>query len=100
MEGLRGLVGGCLGMQLYRSAEFFADKLACSTANAEDILLLAETYASTKQWRRALHLLQQHELIATDLRALHLAAKCLVLLAQVSLNTCRPKQEIGKDVWT
>eukprot|EP00898_Chlorokybus_atmophyticus_P002261 jgi/Chlat1/3035/Chrsp206S03287 len=75
---LRLLVRSCLGHHLHSSAIFFADKLTTlSHSDPGDVYLLAQAYFVSSQYRRALHLLQQHDLVAAHPLFRYLSAKCL-----------------------
>jgi len=100
-ERLRSLVQDCISKHLYQGAVFFADKLvALSDSAPADVYLLAQARAGagesfggprpaahpahaqahyvSKEYRRALTLLNKHALFERNIRFRYLAAKCLV----------------------
>jgi anaphase-promoting complex subunit 6 len=79
LERLRGVVRDCAGKHLYKSAIFLADKVAAATGDPCDVYMLAQALFLGRQFRRALHLLNNSRLLR-DLRFRFLAAKCLVRL--------------------
>src|SRR5690349_16112176 len=76
-EKLRTEIKKCKEIHSYITAAFYADKLVTITKSPEDIYTLAECYYFTKQYRRAVHLLQSEKLIPTDGKSLLLATTCL-----------------------
>jgi hypothetical protein len=79
LERLRGVVRDSAGKHLYTSAIFLADKVAAATGDPGDVYMLAQALFLGRQFRRALHLLNNSRLLR-DLRFRFLAAKCLVRL--------------------
>ncbi|XP_008660356.1 anaphase-promoting complex subunit 6 isoform X2 [Zea mays] len=76
LERLRGVVRDSAGKHLYTSAIFLADKVAAATGDPGDVYMLAQALFLGRQFRRALHLLNNSRLLR-DLRFRFLAAKCL-----------------------
>ena len=76
---LRSIVQDSLGKHMYENAIFFADKLvSLSHGSEDDVFLLCQAYAFTKQSKRALHLLSQTGLGSSrSARFAYLTAKCL-----------------------
>ena len=60
-EKLRTEIKKCKEIHSYITAAFYADKLVTITKSPEDIYTLAECYYFTKQYRRAVHLLQSEK---------------------------------------
>ncbi|ONL95779.1 Anaphase-promoting complex subunit 6 [Zea mays] len=76
LERLRGVVRDSAGKHLYTSAIFLADKVAAATGDPGDVYMLAQALFLGRQFRHALHLLNNSRLLR-DLRFRFLAAKCL-----------------------
>jgi hypothetical protein len=83
LERLRGVVRDSAGKHLYTSAIFLADKVAAATGDPGDVYMLAQALFLGRQFRHALHLLNNSRLLR-DLRFRFLAAKCLVRLLSTS----------------
>ena len=74
---LRNLVRQYIDSHLYKTAQFWADKVCTlSKNNAPDVLWLAHTFYLTNQYLRAAHLLKSKGLIRINSTARYLAAKC------------------------
>ena len=78
LDGIRSIVQDSLGKHLYENAIFFADKLVTLSNNEpDDVYRLVQVFVYTKQFRRALNLLQSTKLGRTDARFRYITAKCL-----------------------
>ena len=78
LDFLRSIVQDSLGKHLYDNAIFFADKLVTlSEAAPDDVYRLAQAFLFTKQYRRALNLLQKTKHATSSSRFRYLTAKCL-----------------------
>ncbi|KAK9847452.1 hypothetical protein WJX84_003493 [Apatococcus fuscideae] len=75
---LRRLVQSSMAKHAYESAVFFADKLVTLThEEPEEIFRLAQAFYLSQQYRRALWLLRNTDMVKMDLRFRYLAARCL-----------------------
>lgn len=68
-DRLRAVVSDSLSKHLYQSAIFYGDKLvALSNNEPADVYLLAQALFVSKQYKRALQLIQQDQFLDADIR--------------------------------
>ena len=78
LDRLRAAVQDSFGKHLFENAIFFADKLVTlSGGDADDIYRLVQAFVFTKQYRRALHVLEKTGQATASSRFRYLTAKCL-----------------------
>ena len=78
LDRLRAVVQDSFGKHLFENAIFFADKLVTlSGGNADDVYRLVQAFVFTKQYRRALHVLNKTNQATSSSRFRYLTAKCL-----------------------
>jgi anaphase-promoting complex subunit 6 len=83
LDGLRRLVHSHVSDRAYQSAIFFASSLVSLSGGApDDVYLVAETHFAAGAYKRAIHVLRQHDLMGSPdahraLRARYLAAQSL-----------------------
>lgn len=76
LDALRSVVQDSLGKHLYENAIFFADKLVSLSKSPDDVYRLVQGYLFTKQYRRALHVLQTTGLKTAESRFRYISARC------------------------
>ena len=77
---VRALVKDCVHKGMFSTAIFYADVLVSLSQGApRDVYTLAQLYYTTRQFRRAVHLLQREDVgCGSDPHCRYLMAKCLV----------------------
>jgi anaphase-promoting complex subunit 6 len=81
LQLLRDLALDCMAKHMYDAAIFYADKLVTLTeeeplpVRQQAVFTLASAFFVDRQYRRCLQLLRTSELIETDVRFRHLAAR-------------------------
>ena len=80
------LVRDCAMKGMYSSAIFYADALVSLSHGAPtDVYALAQLYYATRQFRRAVYLLQREDLgCGNEPNCRYLVAKCLVRVGLMS----------------
>lgn len=77
VDNYRKLVQTYLNLHVYNAALFWADKVVALTGNVRDTYWLGQCMFLQKQFHRAVHLFQSHNLDKSDLLCNYLTGRCL-----------------------